>query len=617
MELFGLSLAQLAAVFGGAAALAVLLHLLRAHRRRVEVPFLPLWDGALARRDASRLLSRMPRWLALALTLAILALLALALGDPRLRAESAAVTHRVVLIDAGLASQAAAAGGGTRLEHEKRWAERLARRAGALTPTMLVAIDAAPAPLGPFSTDAAALEPLVAAITSSDRATDLERAHRFALEVLAGRTPAEIVLVGGGEPALSPELRAELERAGVSARQIDVAPAAPGNVAITAFAARRYPLDRNRSELILGVANQGAKAADVVVTLLGDGAPIDVRALALGPGEAAQRVFDDLAFAGERLEARLEVRGDGEDALPTDSRAYAVLPPRAKLRVLCVTEGNRYLEAALLLDEYFTVDVARPGAALALAGYDAVIFDRTAPAAPPEIPALYIAPPPSSLLAIDGELARPRFDHVRREHPILRHVALADVNIASAARMRPAPGDEVIAGSSAGPLLVSGERAGQPFVALLFDVARSDLPLRIAWPLLVINTLDWFSHERKELAPAHVVGEAARVAIDSSAPAATVRAPDGATLAVPVEAGSLVLSPDRAGFFEVQAGDARALVAVGLDPAAAPQLSGGATSFAVAELDRPRVPELWAILVAGALALVLVDWLAFHRRWAP
>ena len=48
MQLFGLTLAQLLTVFGGAAALAVLLHLLRAPRRRVQVPFLPLWDGVLA-----------------------------------------------------------------------------------------------------------------------------------------------------------------------------------------------------------------------------------------------------------------------------------------------------------------------------------------------------------------------------------------------------------------------------------------------------------------------------------------------------------------------------------------------------------------------------------------
>ena len=69
-------------------------------------------------------------------------------------------------------------------------------------------------------------------------------------------------------------------------------------MAITTFAARRYPLDRNRSELLLGLHNQGQRAARVELTLLGDGQPIDVRSFELAPGAREQRVYDDLAFAG-------------------------------------------------------------------------------------------------------------------------------------------------------------------------------------------------------------------------------------------------------------------------------------------------------------------------------
>ena len=624
MELFGLSLAQLAAVFGGAATLAVLLHLLRAHRRRQQVPFLPLWEGVLAQRDASQLLSRMPRWLALLLTLAILALLALALGDPRLAERSAVVTHRVVLIDAGLASQARLSGEQTRLDAVKRWAERVAGQAGPLLPTMLVSVDAAPAPLGPFSSDASALARLVTDIAATDLATDVERAHRFAIDALAGRKPAEVVFIGSGKTKLSSELAADLKRAGIATKQISVGSKAD-NVAITTFAARRYPLDRNRSELLLGLHNQGQRAARVELTLLGDGQPIDVRSFELAPGAREQRVYDDLAFAGARLEAHLKALDPDQDVLSTDSRAYAVLPPRKKLRVLCVTSGNRYLEAALLLDEYFKVDVAKPSARLltqeAFADYDAVVFDRFAPSAAPGIPALYLAPPASSSFEIDGELARPRFEHVQREHPILRHVALADVNIAIAQHVRPRRGDTVIGGSADGPLLLSGEREGQPFVALTFDVARSDLPLRIAWPLLLINTLDWFANERKELAPAHVVGEVAHVAVDAAARTATIETPGGTKLAAPIVTGSVAFSPERAGFFQLQAeGGAaadRKLIAVGLDAALPPELRGGATTFDVTSLDRPRVPDIWSMLLGVAALLIAFEWLAFHRRWAP
>jgi hypothetical protein len=524
-----------------------------------------------------------------------------------------------VLIDAGLASQAMGRGKETRLDTIKRWSKRVAGQAGPLAPTMLVSVDAAPAPLGPFSTDASALERLVADVTATDLATDVERAHRFAADALAGRTPAEIVFIGNGPTALSSALTADLKQRGIASKQISVGGGAD-NVAITTFAARRYPLDRNRSELLLGLHNQGARAARVQLTLLGDGQPIDVRSLELAPGASEQRVYDDLAFAGARLEAVLTAVDPAQDALPTDSRAYAVLPPRKKLRVLCVTHGNRYLEAALLLDEYFEVDVAKPGASLPFARYDVAIFDRVVPNAPPGIAALYLAPPASSAFDVEGELERPRFDNVRREHPILRHVALSDVNVASAQHIRTRAGDEVIASSAAGPLLISGERDGSAFVALSFDVARSDLPLRVAWPLLLINTLDWFANERKELSPVHVVGEVTHVALDPSATEATIVAPGGEKRRASVVAGSVAFSPERAGFFQLEAAAHPAsakLIAVGLDAASPPALIAGATTFDVASLEQPRVPDVWAMLLAVAALLIAFEWLAFHRRWAP
>ena len=47
MAFFGFTLAQVLLLLGGAAALTVALHMLRAHHRRTEVPFLPLWERVL------------------------------------------------------------------------------------------------------------------------------------------------------------------------------------------------------------------------------------------------------------------------------------------------------------------------------------------------------------------------------------------------------------------------------------------------------------------------------------------------------------------------------------------------------------------------------------------
>src|SRR6185369_1496280 len=81
-------------------------YLLRLRRRRVTVPFIPLWESLISERQSSRLFARLKHVLSLLLALAIVGLLTFALGDPRLRAELASARHVVVLIDAGVTMRA-------------------------------------------------------------------------------------------------------------------------------------------------------------------------------------------------------------------------------------------------------------------------------------------------------------------------------------------------------------------------------------------------------------------------------------------------------------------------------------------------------------------------------
>lgn len=622
MELFGLTLGQVLFVLGGASALTVALHMLRAHHKRAPVPFLPLWESVLARREGSRLFARLTRVLSLLLSLLIMLLLALALGDPRPAAGAAGMTHRVVLIDAGLAMQARDIAGEprARLGAALGWARKLTAQAGPLLPTLLVQVDSAAVPLGPFTHDTATLDRALNDVAPSDLSTDVAGAYRFALDALEGRKRGEIIFIGSGAFDPPAGIASEAKRRNIELQRIAIG-VRDDNVAITGMAARRYPLDRNRSELLIGLRNAGKRAAKAELTVLGDGAVLDVRSFELAPGVTEQRIYDDIAFSGTKLQARLRTLEPSRDVLAADSVGYAVLPARKRMRVLCVTTGNRYLEAALLLDEYFGIEIAAPNAVPPLAGYDAVIFDRVAPTVPVSIPALYLAADAVPGFAALGTIERPRFDELRSDSAILRHANLRDVNIAQAIKVQPSPGDKVLARSVHGPLILSGERAGVPFVALTFEVQQSDLPLRVAWPLLLINTLDWFADERRELTPSYVLGETVRVALPPSEAteraSVRVKPPAGPSFAAPLAEGDALLAPTQAGFYELRSRSQTRIVAVGFDPSAPLDLSPGKTSADLRVLERRPLPDIWALLIACALGLIAFEWLAFHRRWAP
>ena len=304
---------------------------------------------------------------------------------------------------------------------------------------------------------------------------------------------------------------------------------------VTQFSVRRYPLDKSRYEVMLELTNTGTQAEDVELQLLGDGALADLTKLRLNPGERLPRFYPQLSGASRTLEAKIALVDGSHDDLPADDHAYALLPERHRAKVLVVTAGNTYLEAALLLDEYLDVTDVAPKAypeALAKGGWDAILFDEATPAEMPKANALYLDPRgPGSPVKVTDELKNPGFDKIDRKHPTVRFLALDDVNVSLGHKLVPESGDKVIGASDGGssPLLVAGTRGGNKFVALGFDVRDSDLPLRTAWPLFVIDCVNWFIDEDAQYLSSFRTGEVWRIPLAGAVAQATLKRPDGTT----------------------------------------------------------------------------------------
>jgi hypothetical protein len=142
---------------------------------------------------------------------------------------------------------------------------------------------------------------------------------------------------------------------------------------------------------------------------------------------------------------------------------------------LSVTAGNTYLEAALLLDEYLEVTRAAPAEALPAGRFDVTILDGvTVPVEPRLGGLLYLDLPASGgPLELGRAIEDFGFDRWDEKSPILRWTAPENVQVESGHTLVPARGDQVLGASELGPILVSGRREGQAFVALGFDRARA------------------------------------------------------------------------------------------------------------------------------------------------
>jgi len=610
------------ALAAGAAAL-VALYLLKLRRRRLEVPFADLWRQVLSETQSTALWKRLRRIMSLLLQLVLLGLILTALLDPRLSATQHGRSIAIV-VDTSASMQATdgASGGKTRLEAAKDEARRLVRSLAGDDEAMIVAMDARPAPRGGFSGDDRALLADVDALAASDTSADVLRALRLAGDALRGRPRPTLVLIGDGawrQSELDEGARALGQN--VELRYLPVGRSSD-NVGITAFAVRRYRANQTAYEVLVEVQSFRPAPSTVTLQLVQDGEVVETQKLPLGAGERVQRLYPDLAGAGARIEARLV---DTHDALPRDDVAYAVLPQKRKQKVLVVTAGDLFLEGALLLDENLDVDKRPPSAwnAAESAKYDAVVLDGFTPATPPRTNALYLDPHgEGSPFAIRGSVDGPLITDTAAAHPLMRWVALKDLNIARASTFALAAGDVAIASSFKQPVIVARERDGRKTAAIGFELRRSDLPLRVAFPVLLINALDWFAGADSGLVASYATGRPWRVPVPAGATELWVHAPDGTRTRAPVHDARASYVAMRAGFYGLEsAGAPNRTIAVNLasaeESSIAPklQLSAVGRPLSAPEVGRIGVRrELWGYFVALALLLAFVEWWTYNRR---
>ncbi len=302
------------------------------------------------------------------------------------------------------------------------------------------------------------------------------------------------------------------------------------NQAIVAFAVRGSPTAVTRS-VFISVANTDLEPSTERVELWGDGRLLEARDLFLDPLSRADVGIDDVPLDVRILEARLA----GTDQLALDDRAWAIVPPDRLLQILLVSDGDPYLETALSFlpnAELYGVRPADYGAGTKPELFDLVIFDAALPATLPRVPTLAIAPPRTSPLGtVTGTLGDPALGRPAPDEPLLRYVDLATLHVARATRLSlPSWARTVIPTAAGDPLLFAGARDGVATGVLAFEPRRSDLPLQVAFPILVSNLVGELVGASRAPTTALSPGTLVSLPIPSGATGVQVTRPDGTTL---------------------------------------------------------------------------------------
>ena len=620
----------------GLAAPIVLLYILKLRRRREPVSTLMFWEQLFKEKQTTSLFQKLKHLLSLLLQLLFLTLLVLAIARPQFAFITKSARHVILIIDHSASMNALEssdeeresnrAASNSRLKSAKQRALRMVEGLRFMDEMMVTSCHAKLTIHSPFTNHRKSLRQAIQSIQPTDINTNLEPALDLAYAVARTKPSAEIVIFSDFQ-AVSEDMLTQLQNPDeeIAFHPIQVGTASD-NVGITQFRVRKSLVNAFDYQTLLTVVNASEEEKEINVELYFNEDLFDVRPYTLAPGESKSEIFGNFTFEGGQLKAVLDVA----DALRTDNVAYAALPKREHIPVLLVTEENPFLEKVLSVDENLNLSVTAPEDYDANAtGYHVVIFDRFSPSTLDDGNYMIIHPPKNSPAPASWEIGEsletPIITDWERTHPILRHVHLENVQIGEAYRVTPPVGAEVLARSFEDPVLFVDVTPNRKIVFAAIDILQSDLPLRIAFPVIIANTIQWFQ-ESSGVEEHHLhTGEVLTWTVDGDGTdvptSVTITGPGERTWELVAERDEILFDQTEiAGFYTLKNGDNEKMWAVnlaseseshiGVDTKVEDLLTADVTLSGSSLLRYPP----WVYLVFLAAVLSVVEWFLYQRR---
>jgi len=582
----------------GLLALPILaLHVLRPRRTTRPVSSTFLWRQVAEPVSAAAPWQRLRPSVLLLLQLLAVALLAGTAARPVRLTEAGLARHTVFVIDTS-GSMAALDGAPDRVAAAKDRARELRRRLPAGGVASIVEAGERAQVLLSASADGQAFDDALAPLEASAGTPDWGSAFTLAASLETPDAPLGVVLLSDGQIDA-----ADVAQAPAGTRYERIGDRAT-NRAIT-----RLAVEPRGSGLValVTVRNTGGGDATQVLRVDVDGRTEARLDLDLTAGSVLDREVE--LPVGDRVEAFLE----GEDLLDADDHLRAVAGRRQPLRVLAAGPENVFLDQ--LLASIPGVTVERSATSVPADGFDLAVYDRVAVPEAPSVPVLALAPPGGAFgIGALGEVERPAATLVRNDLDLLQGIDLSGVAIATAQRLEPRPGDEVLVAAEQTPLLVRGERDGLPFAYLGFTLGESDLGLQVSFPVLGDRLLSELAGTA--LAPGSLtVGDPLPLV---AAAGADVEGPGGSR--TEVAPGGAAPAADRAGFWTVtEPGRPPRTIAVNPGPAESVLAPAGSLPIAVAPVSErgpvaPGESSLLAWFAVALLAALAAELLVVRRR---
>jgi uncharacterized membrane protein len=594
----------------------LLLYFLKVRREQRRISSVMLWSSAFRDQQASALFQRLQLDPLLLLQLLALLLLAAALARPTVSLQGQGAERLVVVMDTS-ASMKARDVAPNRFREAQYRASSLISAAGRGAEVMVIEAGTQPAIRVPFTRDRDRARSAVYQMEARDHPNHLAEAIRTALALVPAADPRVRVHVltdaafDAAQVREFPDPRVRWLPVGGGAR----------NVGITQFSVRKSYYGAFDYQAFLSVTNFSDEPQSFPLVLTVDDQRISEQTITLDPN-VKRSVIVPFTLQGSGL---VRAAANLRDDLDADNVVHAVIPEPRKLRVLLVSAGNLFLEKALRTDPQVVLET-RTAAEYSggMAGFDVVVLDSTSPQRiGPGRFVLVNSTPGDVPIEPLGTMPQPAVLDWVRSHPVMRFVDLSKVAVEEALRVRPLAAGKTLLESVGGPLIFLLEEPQRKAVFVGFDLFKTDLPLRVAFPLILANSLRWLQPVGLEGADLMVAAGAPFVlTVEHGVQEGTVRGPGGSARSAEITRGALSFGQtDHVGVYTLAtSGRPDVRFAVNLldatESSIRPQPLPPAPAAPTGEVGDAFTyqRELWPYLVALALLTLAFEGLLYWRR---
>lgn len=461
----------------------VALYLMRTQRPTLPASTLLFWQQLKPRSYNSPLWRKLRRWISLLLQLLCLLLLALAVAHPLLPGMAPSAASTIYVLDPSASMRANG--------HFKKARQSIQEAVKTLRhphEACLILASDPPSVEVSWTCDPNAFAKALKTLRPQNHNTSIAPALELARNLASSRPGSTIRLLSDGVwsrqpvPGLSDIYWKPMFDEPVP------------NTAITLFSASRIPSSLLDYEIVLKAEHFGKTPVEATLSLYQDGRLFQAEKLSLERGSPFLKTWKSTGSQNLSLTAVLE--GLKDDAIPADNEAALRLERLSIIRVELFSKPSPFLESALEsipgirwirrwpLDEWSLPLETKP---------DLVIFNDCTPPGPSRGEGVLIINPPQEGFwgKPDGTIPTPVITATDSQSRLMRFVEL-DGLIPGGAREYELPENtQTLAWVEEHPVLFGRQEGSRwKWLVVGFDLGKSDLVLRTAFPIFLTNLMN-------------------------------------------------------------------------------------------------------------------------------